>query len=207
MALPSILQGIIIGFALAAPIGPIGILCIKRSLTDGMRGGFAVGLSGATADVVYALCAAFGVQLVVDFVSEQQVWIRLVGAFFLLAVGFHLVRNQPSSDSPRVPRGLQARSYLSTLLLALTNPLTLFAFMAAFSSIGVESMTDDAWSLVPLIIGVFIGSLSWFILLGSLARRLSGGVGARGAVLINRIAGALLMLFGIIGLFTVLRSF
>jgi len=206
MALTPIFQGIIIGFTLAVPIGPIGILCIKRSLTDGGRSGFLVGLSGASADVVYALSAAFGVRLIVDFVSEHEVWVRLFGAFLLMAIGLYMLRSRPTARPPVASRSLEARSYLSTLLLALTNPMTLFAFMAAFSSIGVQSMTDDAWTLVQLIVGVFVGSLCWFGLLGVIARQCRGTVGTRGSLLINRIAGALLMVFGVVGLFTVLRA-
>jgi len=206
MALTPIFQGIIIGFTLAVPIGPIGILCIKRSLTDGGRSGFLVGLSGASADVVYALSAAFGVRLIVDFVSEHEVWVRLFGAFLLMAIGLYMLRSRPTARPPVASRSLEARSYLSTLLLALTNPMTLFAFMAAFSSIGVQSMTDDAWTLVQLIVGVFVGSLCWFGLLGVIARQFRGTVGTRGILLINRIAGALLMVFGVVGLFTVLRA-
>lgn len=206
MAITPILQGLIIGFALAAPIGPIGILCIKRSLTDGSRSGFMVGLSGASADILYALSAAFGVRLIVDFVAEQQVWIRLFGAFLLVAVGLRMMRGRPTGRPPANSRSLEARSYLSTLLLALTNPMTLFAFMAAFSSIGVQDMMDDPGSLMLLIIGVFVGSLSWFSLLGSLAIRFSGAIGTRGTVLIKRIAGIVLMVFGLIGLLTALSA-
>ena len=205
MTLAPLFQGIIIGFALAVPIGPIGILCIKRTLTDGSRSGLLVGLSGASADVVYALSAAFGVRLVVDFVSEQELWVRLFGALLLVAIGVHMLRSRPTLNAP-ASRNLEARSYLSTLLLALTNPMTLFAFMAAFSSIGVHDMMGDAGSLVLLIVGVFVGSLSWFGLLGAVARQFSGSVGTRGILLINRIAGGLLIVFGIIGLIAVLRA-
>jgi len=206
MTLAPLFQGIIIGFALAVPIGPIGILCIKRTLTDGSRSGLLVGLSGASADVVYALSAAFGVRLIVDFVSEQELWVRLFGALLLVAIGVHMLRSRPTLNAPTASRTLEARSYLSTLLLALTNPMTLFAFMAAFSSIGVHDMMGDAGSLVLLIVGVFVGSLSWFGLLGAVARQFSGSVGTRGILLINRIAGGLLIVFGIIGLIAVLRA-
>jgi len=205
MSLTPILQGIITGFALAVPIGPIGILCIKRSLTDGSRSGLVVGLSGASADVVYALSAAFGVRLIVDFVSEQEVWIRLFGALLLMAVGFHMLRSRPAANPSRASRNPETRSYLSTLLLALTNPMTLFAFVAAFTSMGVQSLMDEPSSLVLLILGVFVGSFAWFCLLAGLARRFRRTIGTRGTDLINRIAGALLMTFGIIGLLTALR--
>lgn len=201
-----VLQGIVVGFSLAVPIGPIGVLCVRRSLTEGGRGGFVVGLSGASADVIYALSAAFGVRLIVDFVSEQEIWIRMFGALLLTGVGFHLLRSSSEAHPPVGAKGVGTRSYFSTLLLALTNPLTLFAFIAAFSSIGVQSMMDDASSLVLLILGVFVGSLSWFSLLGGLAKKFSGAIGTRGTVLINRIAGTLLILFGVIGLYTALGA-
>ena len=206
MTLIPLLHGIIIGFALAVPVGPIGILCIKRSLVGGTRSGLVVGLGGATADIVYALAAAFGVSLIIDFVDSQQLWMRLIGGCILLGAGFHLTRSRPSALTPAKWESTNTRAYISTLFLALTNPLTLLAFAAAFSTIGAQTMTGQVIPLVLLISGVFLGSLTWFSLLAGLARLFRQRLTARGIDIINKIAGALLMLFGVVGLYLALRA-
>lgn len=200
-----VVQGIIIGFTLAVPIGPIGILCIRRSLIGGPRSGLIVGLSGATADVVYALTATLGLSLIIEFVDSHQLWMRLIGGLFLLVAGFQLARSQPAGHTPTMWERTEARASLSIFFLALTNPLTLFAFIAAFTAIGVHRIASQMSLVVLLVAGVFIGSLSWFTLLTGLARVFRQRLGAGGIRLINRIAGALLMLFGAVGVYLALR--
>jgi len=202
MAFTCLLKGIIIGFSLAAPVGPIGILCVRRTLTHGGWRGFVVGLSSASADVVYAITAAFGVTLISDFVAGHQQWVRLIGGILLLALGFHIFRSRPDAHIPTRVINREAGVYFSTLLLALTNPLTLFAYAAALSGIGVENIKTDRVYLMLLVVGVFLGSLLWSSLLTILARIFREKVSTRALGLVNKLAGSLLMLFGAIGLWT-----
>jgi threonine/homoserine/homoserine lactone efflux protein len=206
MAFTYILKGIIIGFSLAAPLGPIGILCIRRTLAQGSWRGFRVGLSGASADIVYAVVAAFGVTLISDFVTGHQQWIRIVGGILLLSLGFHTFRSRPDTHIPSNWMSGQAQVFASTFLLALTNPLTLLAYTAAFSAIGVARIVDDRVSVTLLVAGVFLGSILWFSLLTCLARIFKERVTIRGLGLINRVAGSLLMLIGTVGLWTGLHG-
>jgi len=206
MAFTYLLKGIIIGFSLAAPVGPIGILCIRRTLTRGRWRGFVVGMGGASADIVYALVAAFGVSLIFDFVAGHQQWIRLLGGILLLAVGFHIYRSRSETHVPSTPTNGEARVFASTFFLALTNPMTLFAFAAAFSGIGIESVIGNRVSVMLLIGGVFFGSLLWFSLLTVFSHLFKEKVTTRGLAIINRVAGSLLMLFGAAGLWIGLRG-
>jgi threonine/homoserine/homoserine lactone efflux protein len=201
-----IIQGMIIGFALAVPIGPIGILCIKRTLTSGTRGGLVVGLSGATADILYALVAAFGIRLLMEFIDTQQLWMRLIGGLILLGAGFHLLRSRPDAQTTPKWESTETLAFFSTLALALTNPLTLFAFSAAFSAIGIQSLIADTSQVVRLIGGVSLGSFCWFALLTGLSRLFRHPLAAKGVYMINRVAGVLLMLFGVIGIVMALRT-
>ena len=207
MAFTCLLKGIIIGFSLAAPVGPIGILCVRRTLTHGGWRGFVVGLSSASADVVYAVIAAFGVTLISNFVAGHQQWLRLLGGIFLLALGFHTFRSRPDTHVPTKWMNREAQVYVSTLLLALANPLTLFAYTAALSGIGVENIKSDGVYLTLLVTGIFLGSLLWSSLLTILARIFKEKVSTRGLGIVNKVAGSLLMLFGAIALWIGLSGF
>jgi threonine/homoserine/homoserine lactone efflux protein len=202
MAFTCLLKGIIIGFSLAAPVGPMGILCVRRTLAHGGWRGFVIGLSSASADVVYAVIAAFGVTLISNFVAGHQQWLRLVGGILLLALGFHTFRSHPNAHVPTKWMNREARVFISTFLLALSNPLTLFAYAAALSGIGVENIKSDRIYLTLLVTGVFLGSLLWSSLLTILARIFKEKVSTRGLGIVNKVAGSLLMLFGAIGLWT-----
>jgi threonine/homoserine/homoserine lactone efflux protein len=202
-----LLKGIAIGFSLAVPIGPIGILCIRRTLARGSSRGFVIGLSGASADVVYALVAAFGVSLISEFVSVHQEWMRLAGGVLLLALGFHLVRTKPDTHAPTKRIKGETSVYVSTFFLALTNPMTLFAYAAAFSAIGVEGILGEYASLGFLVAGVFLGALLWFSLLTGLSHLFKKRITTGGLNVVNKVAGSLLMAFGLVGLWLGLRAF
>ncbi len=200
------LQGIIIGFALAVPIGPIGILCIKRTLTLGYKGGLVVGFAGASADVLYSAVAISGVSLIIGFIDTQQFWLRLAGGAILIGAGFHLVRTASRGSDAASWERTSTRAFVSTMAFALTNPLTLFAFIAAFSAVGMSSVVHEITRGVILIAGVFTGSLSWFGLLTILAHLLRERLDRRGVGMINKIAGALLILFGVVVIVVALGS-
>jgi threonine/homoserine/homoserine lactone efflux protein len=191
------LRGLAIGFSIAAPVGPIGILCIRRTLAEGRASGFLSGLGAATADALYGCVAGFGLTVVSAFLVDQRAWIQLIGGVFLLALGVRTLRSKPSERAAQASAGSGlAGSYLSTLLLTLTNPMTIISFAGIFAALGVAetggSITAAAW----LVAGVFAGSAAWWLLL-------SGGVGlmrdriASGALLwVNRASGAVLVIFG-----------
>ncbi len=200
MAFISLLEGFVIGFLLAMPVGPIGILCIRRTLTNGRHHGIIVGLSGASADVVYALVAAFSVTLISDFVTGFQHWIRLAGGVLLLILGFYIFRSQPALRSAPNRSNIHAKTFFSTFLLALTNPMTMFAFATAFSAVRSGQITNNRIFLPMLVAGVFLGSLFWFFMLANFASIFKKNLTDGGLVLVNKISGCLLMCFGVIAL-------
>lgn len=193
------IRGLVIGFSIAAPVGPIGILCIRRTLADGRAAGFLSGLGAATADALYGCVAGFGLTLVSGFLVGQREWIQLLGGVFLLALGVRTLRAAPARDAAkaREGRGLLA-SYLSTFVLTLTNPMTIIAFAGIFAALGVADTAGDIAAAALLVLGVFSGSAAWWLIL-------SGGVGllrdrlASGVLLwVNRASGAVLLAFGAI---------
>src|SRR3990172_973205 len=193
MGLTIFLKGIMIGFSMAVPVGPIGILCIRKTLTDGHLRGLMIGLGAATADLLYGCVAAFGLTVISDVIATERIWIRLVGGAFLLFLGVRTFR-APTAD-PKVPidgTGM-LRSYLATVFLTLTNPTTIFAFIAVFAALGLGQELS-LFSASTLVTGVFIGSGLWFLFLSSgvlFFRKRMGIVGLRW---VNRIAGVLITL-------------
>jgi threonine/homoserine/homoserine lactone efflux protein len=201
-----LLEGAVIGFSLAAPIGPVGILCVRRTLAHGARRGLAIGASAACCDMVNSIVAAFGITLVSDFITLEQSWIRLVGGIILLVIGYGVFRARPLADKEaKAPRG-HAWDFFSTALLVFTNPLTLFAFAAAFAVIGVKNIVGHPAAGLMLVAGVFFGSLTWFVLLAGLVHFFKEKVMRVGLTLVNRVTGSLLMLCGLYALWSGIRG-
>jgi len=196
VSLSYLVRGLIMGFSIAAPVGPIGLLCVSRTLTLGRAYGLVSGLGAASADMVYGFIAAFGVTLVANALVTHQSWLRVGGGLFLVYLGVRAFISRPSGEgaSPRA-MGLAA-AYLSTLFLTLTNPMTILAFAAVFSGVGLcaAATYSDAGCLV---VGVFAGSSLWWLLLSGGVSLLRHRVTTGGLLWINRVSGAAIVAFGI----------
>jgi len=198
-------KGLIIGFSIAAPVGPIGVLCIRRSLIDGRLIGFATGLGAATADAAYGCIAGFGLTAVSGFLVAQRFWLGVLGGLFLcyLGISTFLTRPPEGKDMPR-SRGGPLLAYLSAFALTITNPATILSFAAVFAGLGLLEKTDYA-AATTLVGGVFLGSAIWWLIL-------SGSVGfARTRTdqgwmrPLNRISGAVIFAFGVYSLLSQIR--
>lgn len=196
--MPPLLEGLIIGFSIAAPVGPIGLLCIRRSVREGRVAGFVSGLGAASADALYGIVAALGLTAVTSLLLEHQAWLRLGGGAFLVYLGVATLRAPPPTPASRsaVPKGLWA-AYGTTLVLTLTNPMTILSFAGIFAGLGVGTARGGAGPAVLLVAGVFLGSAAWWLILsttaGWLGARLQGG-GLRG---VNVASGAIIAGFGV----------
>jgi threonine/homoserine/homoserine lactone efflux protein len=159
-------KGLIIGFVIAAPVGPIGVLCARRTLMFGRRAGFFSGMGAATADAIYGFVAAFGLTLVSDFLSGHNVFLRLAGGSLLCILGVKALVAAPASKSDQ-PKSLKkfAGMYSSTFFLTLTNPMTIFSFAAVFAGFGLAGVKGSIVSSAALILGVFLGSALWWVFL------------------------------------------
>jgi len=197
------LKGMIIGFAMAVPIGPIGIMCIRKTLTEGRLRGLIIGLGAATADLFYGCVAAFGLTVISNTLNTERIWIRLVGGALLLFLGVRTFRALPAN--PKIPENNNGilRSYLTTVFLTLTNPLTIFAFIAVFAALGLGNGLSY-FSASALVVGVFTGSCLWFLSLSSGVTFFRKKLDLVGLRWVNRIAGVLIILSGIIAIVSVL---
>jgi threonine/homoserine/homoserine lactone efflux protein len=195
------LRGLLIGVSIAAPVGPIGLLCIRRTLADGRRVGFVSGLGAASADAFYGAVAGFGLTVVSGALVHGQLPLRLVGGAFLCYLGVRTFLTRPAGTTVAVAgrRGLLG-AYLSTLGLTLTNPSTILSFAAIFAGLGLGSAGSDYASAGALVAGVFIGSALWWLILSGTAGAIRGRLTPSGLQWVNRLSGVLLGGIGIAAL-------
>ncbi|HET7095249.1 MAG TPA: LysE family transporter [Thermomicrobiales bacterium] len=196
-------RGLAIGFAIAAPVGAIGVLCIRRTLADGHLIGFVSGLGAATADATYGAVAAFGLSGVAALLTGAQNWIRLGGGLFLIGLGVRTALAPPLAK-PAVAAGAGlAGAYASTLALTLTNPSTIFSFAAVFAGIGLAEASGDPGAAALLTAGVFFGSAVWWLILSSAVSLCRAALTPSRLVWVNRLSGAVLAMFGAAALLSV----
>jgi threonine/homoserine/homoserine lactone efflux protein len=170
------LKGLGFGFILAATVGPMWILCLRRTLAGGVLVGLASGMGIAIADALYGAIAAFGLTAISGLLLAQQRWIGLVGAALLIYLGIQaIVTKPPPLETVARPTGL-GTAFLSTLGLTLTNPPTILAFAAVFAALGLASSDDYALAAL-VVLGVFLGSAAWWIVLAVAASRLRARIG------------------------------
>jgi len=197
MELTFFLKGIAIGFIMAIPIGPIGIMCIRKTLTEGRLSGLIIGLGAATADLFYGCVAVFGLTVISDTLSDQRIWIRIVGGALLFFLGIKTFRAQPKDPKLKISGSGRLRSYFTVVVLTLTNPLTIFAFIAVFAAFGLGDGLSF-FSAVVLVAGVFIGSCLWFFLLTSGTILFRKKLDLVGLKWVNKIAGILIIISGFV---------
>src|SRR3972149_356297 len=158
-----LLQGLLLGFSIAAPVGPIGVLCIRRTLADGRLNGFLSGLGAATADMLYGAVAAFGLTFITDLVVGQANWLRLIGGIFLLFLGTRTFLAKPAEGPAQASHGGLFGAYLSTFLLTITNPMTILSFIAIFAGLRLGDTNGSYLSAGFMVLGVFLGSATWWL--------------------------------------------
>ncbi len=191
-------KGLVIGFSIAAPVGPIGLLTIQRSLSHGPKAGLATGMGAATADAVYGCVAGFGLTFISKLLLDFQTWLLLAGGLFLCGLGLVTLKQKPpqrgEANEP-IFKGYLL-SYVSAFFLTMTNPVTIMAFMAIFAGLGLGATADKYAGALSLVLGVFLGSCLWWMMLtfgvGLLKQKLNAGF----QTFINRAAGMVLLLFG-----------
>lgn len=196
------LKGATLGFAIAAPVGPIGLLCIRRTLAGGRTQGILSGLGAASADLIYASLATFGLKLVVEVLTGQAVWIRMGGGVLLAALGIRICLTRPPAEMSQ-PGGLNGLgAYASTFLLTISNPATILSYIALFSGLTLPHGSDKLTPAILLVCGVFCGSCVWWLALASLVNPLHARLNQTTMLWVNRVSGALLSILGLVYVFS-----
>lgn len=195
-----LMKGFMLGFSIAAPVGPIGILCIRRTLTKGMLDGVAAGLGAATADAFYGSAAAFGLTIITDLLLKSSLYLHIIGSFFLFYLGCTTFIAKPAEQRENTDHKGWISAYFSTFFLTITNPLTILSFAAIFASLGMTSMKGSHLSPGLLVLGVFLGSAMWWLILSGGVYILRNKFNYKRLIWINRLSGVLICGFGIVSL-------
>lgn len=206
--------------AIAAPVGPIGVLCIRRTFAEGRAAGLATGLGAATADALYGAVAAFGLTAISGFLLSYRTALQLVGGVFLIALGLRTFIARPAAGATKMRgRGL-AQAYATTLALTLTNPATILSFLAVFAGAGLAKLGFHPGAATAMVSGVFLGSAAWWLVLsgfvahwrarhpdfarwaptpvgGAVVTGVTLGAAGRTLKRVNQVSGVLLGAFGV----------
>ena len=197
-----LVKGLLAGLAIAIPVGPVNVLCVSRTLTKGRAAGLRSGLGAATADAFYGSIAGFSITFVIQFLIREEHWIRMGGGSLLMAIGVVYYFKPPRPLDKENGAASTHADYTSTLLLTLTNPTTVLSFLAILAALGMGRL--GAWWLTSwLVLGIFCGSMLWWIALVSAVDRFRDRFNSRAVLWMNRIAG---MAIGGFGAFTFLLS-
>lgn len=195
----SLLRGVVLGFSIAAPVGPIGVLCIRRTLAEGRWVGLATGIGAAVADGLYGALAAFGLTWVTDAMIGQKLWIQLVGGLFLLYLGGSTFMARPAERPAALRDAGLLGAFASTFLLTLTNPMTILSFVAVFAGMGLGARSGDRGA-VALVVGVVLGSALWWLTLSAVVSVFRNRFDTRALVWVNRVSGLIIAAFGVTAL-------
>jgi threonine/homoserine/homoserine lactone efflux protein len=197
-----------IGFLVAAPVGPIAMLCIRTTLERGRLAGVSAGLGAAVADTIFAAVGAYGISLIGAVLVASESWLRLIGGIILIAFGIYLGRKQPNiadAETREVPKGLLA-DFAMTLVLTLANPMTVLTFIGLFA--GVTGLQGFELDTIPaLLIGVLIGSAAWWLILSGIVGLIRHRIDNAAMLWINRGSGAAIVAFGLFALIEPLQAF
>ncbi|HPX75658.1 MAG TPA: LysE family transporter [Bacteroidales bacterium] len=200
MILTNLWKGIIVGLSASIPLGPIGVICIQRTLNKGRLSGFISGLGAAAADGLYACIAGFGVKIVMDSINEYQIVIRSIGGIVLLFMSYKLYVTNPGvqlrKQLQKKRKGLLG-DFFSVFGLTISNPITLFVFAVVFAGFNVVDKASDLLVVILLIIGVLLGAVLWWFTLTSIVNKFRGKFKLRRMLYINRVAAILIALFAI----------
>lgn len=208
-------KGTLAGFIIAAPVGPVGVLCVQRTLLHGRLAGLSAGLGAACADALYGCIAAFGLSLISGWLEAHQTAFRLIGGGFLLVMAWRMLRAawlppqaetapaRPLIQLPIRSEGLIA-GLVSTFILTATNPITIVAFLGIFAFFGIGSFGLSNEMAAWLVLGVFAGSSVWWLSLAGLAGAFRQRLGNGGLKWINGLSGLLMLGFGLYGVGSIL---
>lgn len=196
------IKGFLIGLSIAAPVGPIGILCINRTLAAGLTVGLVTGLGAAVADAIYGCIAGFGLVAVSKFLLSQQTIIQLVGGAFLLYLGIKTFLAAPQVRSISDRATTLGQDFSSTMFLTLTNPATILSFIAIYTSLGIVETNASYTEALVIVLGVFLGSLAWWCALSTGISLIRHKLSDATMAWINRLSGIILIVFGVIALVT-----
>lgn len=193
------MRGVAAGLMIAAPVGPVNVLCIQRALQKGWKSGLVSGLGAAVVDTFYGGIAGFSISLVIQFLIREQFWFRLIGGILLIGIGITYYFKKPRSLESSYSDSPSHSDFVSALILTATNPTTILSFLAILAMLG-QGGQRPIWETSLLVGGIFCGSMLWWTALTGGANLLRDKVTDRTMLLMNRIAGIAIGAFGLVNI-------
>ncbi|SDQ03426.1 Threonine/homoserine/homoserine lactone efflux protein [Pseudomonas grimontii] len=185
------MKSMIVGLCIAAPVGPIGFLCIQRSLMRGWRSGFATGLGAATADAMYGFIGALGITAIITTLITLKPWLCIFGGLFLAYIGYQTIRSKEPATALSGEKAGIMKAYSTTLLLTLSNPMTILSFIALFASMSDGMVGDQGqYSMWSMVTGIFLGSAVWWLGLSGFSSAFKTRMSESRLKLINYFSGS-----------------
>lgn len=193
------LKGFLVGICASAPLGPVAILVVQKSLSKGHKSGFVSGLGATVSDTTYAMIAIFALAFVQKFIDAHQSMILLVGGIVLVLVGVSMAFNNPFKEKKRRKRDRTAspKDFGQSVAMAFSNPGAIFIMFTLFAFFGLANNAPHTWRVAPIILSVSTGSVTYWFCMSWLVSRFSDNISMKTVVWVNRIAGALIVIVGV----------
>ncbi|MCZ6685497.1 MAG: LysE family translocator [Candidatus Dadabacteria bacterium] len=189
-------KGFLVGIIISAPIGPVGALCIQRTMSNGRLSGILSGIGAAVGDSIFAVIAVFGLTFISGFLDEKEAWFRIAGGIILLYFGLRVYLSKPQDSSNQDNEVNHFGTFGSALLLTISNPLVILSIIAVFAVLGIVNPTSSYPSTALLILGVFSGAVFLWIITCHILSNYRTRMGQKGVLLINRITGLFILACG-----------
>jgi len=199
------IKGIIIGLLVSAPLGPIGIMCIQRTLNRGYMSGFVSGLGAAAADIIFAVIAGFGLTIIINFIEEKHLYFQILGGIFVLYIGYKIFNTNPVKQLKlqRLNKTRLSQDFASIFLLTISNPMAIFLFVAIMAALKVAGDLLSFFELSILVSGIAGGAILWWFVLASIANRFRKKIRLKSIWWLNKITGSVVFLFGLVVILSV----
>ena len=199
------IKGIIIGLLISAPLGPIGIMCIQRTLNRGYMAGFVSGLGAAAADIIFAVIAGFGLSIIINFIEEKHLYFQILGGIFVLYIGYRIFSTNPVKQLrlQRLNKTRLSQDFASIFLLTISNPMAIFLFIAIMAALKVANDLLSFFELSTMISGIAGGAILWWFILASVANRFRQRIRLKSIWWLNKITGSVVFLFGLMVILSV----
>lgn len=193
-----LLKGLLIGLAVSVPLGPMGMVCVTRTLNHGRYSGFFSGLGAATADTIFALVTGFGITFIINFIHQQELYFQIIGGIFIMYFGWRLFSTNPVKKfrNRKLSKNKLAQDFVSVLLFTLSNPMAILLFLGIFAAVNVVPDQTSLLQNIILFAGVFVGASLWWFFLSSLVYSFRTRLRLRGLLWVNRISGGFMVLLG-----------
>jgi len=194
-----LLKGIGVGISVSAPLGPVGVMCVQRVMNKGFKSGFLSGIGAVVADTMYAVIAGFGLTIISEFISNNQLYLRVFGCFLLLYLGYRVFVTNPAKQlrCSYKSKTNHVGDFFTVFFLTISNPITVIFFGAVFASLGLVGNNGDRPSTIMLTIGIAIGAIAWWLTLSGVVNALRDKIKMKNLLWVNRISGIIVALLGL----------